>query len=77
MLIVCMSGFYLLSQTIMLILIENPWKRETECALADWTYPKTDAEKLKYAVFRDLWEKNYYLTSGQKFGGDFLAYPGK
>lgn len=28
------------------------------------------------AVFADLWEKGYYLTGGQKFGGDFLVYPG-
>lgn len=27
-------------------------------------------------VFTDLWRKGYYLGSGLKFGGDFLAYPG-
>merc|ERR1712071_363431 len=30
----------------------------------------------KNLVFNDLWEKGYYLTSGEKFGGDFLVYPG-
>lgn len=44
--------------------------------LADWTYPQTSCEKLRYQVFVDLWEKGYYLTSGINFGGDFLAYPG-
>ena len=44
--------------------------------LADWTYPQTSCEKLRYHVFVDLWEKGYYLTSGINFGGDFLAYPG-
>ena len=44
--------------------------------LADWTYPQTSCEKLRYQVFEDLWEKGYYLTSGVYFGGDFLAYPG-
>ena len=44
--------------------------------LADWTYPQTSCEKLRYQVFVDLWEKGYYLTSGVNFGGDFLAYPG-
>lgn len=42
----------------------------------DWTYPRTESEKLHYQVFLDLWEKGYYLTSGAKFGGDLLAYPG-
>ncbi|KAF5304640.1 hypothetical protein FQR65_LT07922 [Abscondita terminalis] len=30
----------------------------------------------KAAVFADLWEKNYYITCGKKFGGDFLVYMG-
>lgn len=42
----------------------------------DWTYPQTESEMLHYRVFLDLWEKGYYLTSGIKFGGDLLAYPG-
>ncbi|KAJ8922973.1 hypothetical protein NQ315_001519 [Exocentrus adspersus] len=32
--------------------------------------------KLKCAVYRDLWEKGYYVTQGDKFGGDFLVYFG-
>lgn len=31
---------------------------------------------LRYIIFKDLWEKGYYLTSGMKFGADFLVYPG-
>ena len=42
----------------------------------DWTYPQTESERLHYRIFSDLWEKGYYLTSGIKFGGDLLAYPG-
>ncbi|XP_045460680.1 tRNA-splicing endonuclease subunit Sen34 isoform X1 [Harmonia axyridis] len=30
----------------------------------------------RYSVFKDLWEKGYYITSGEKFGGDFLVYLG-
>lgn len=30
----------------------------------------------RYQAFRSLWEKGFYLTSGVKFGGDFLVYPG-
>ncbi|CAH1243748.1 TSEN34 [Branchiostoma lanceolatum] len=41
-----------------------------------WNYPTTDTEALRCRVFQDLWEKGYFLTSGGKFGGDFLVYPG-
>ena len=36
--------------------------------------PATETEKLKYAVFHDLWLKGYYITSGLKYGGDYLVY---
>ena len=36
--------------------------------------PATETDKLKYAVFRDLWLKGYYLTAGLKYGGDYLVY---
>ncbi|XP_076456632.1 tRNA-splicing endonuclease subunit Sen34-like [Babylonia areolata] len=55
---------------------ENPWQQETESAEDDWAFPHTYLEKVRCLVFRDLWEKGHFLTSGQKFGGDFLAYPG-
>ncbi|XP_023016653.2 tRNA splicing endonuclease subunit 34 [Leptinotarsa decemlineata] len=32
--------------------------------------------QLKRNVFRDLWERGYYITQGAKFGGDFLVYFG-
>lgn len=31
---------------------------------------------LKCAVYKDLWNKGYYITAGEKFGGDFLVYLG-
>lgn len=30
----------------------------------------------KYKVFYDLWKKGYYISNGESFGCDFLAYPG-
>jgi len=36
----------------------------------------TSKQTTKDIVFNDLWERGYYLTSGEKFGGDFLVYPG-
>jgi len=41
-----------------------------------WNYPSTEDERAKCAVFRDLWEKGYYMGGGSKFGGDWLVYPG-
>ena len=41
-----------------------------------WTYPATKEERARCEVFRDLWEKGYYLGGGGKFGGDWLVYPG-
>nr|CAG4648325.1 EOG090X0G6M [Moina brachiata] len=38
--------------------------------------PDQGLQRMKCLVFMDLWEKGYYMTSGQKFGGDFLVYPG-
>lgn len=32
--------------------------------------------ELKYRVYRDLWKKGYYITTGHKFGADFLVYLG-
>lgn len=29
---------------------------------------------LRNDLFADLWERGYYLTSGLKYGGDFLVY---
>ncbi|XP_065843655.1 tRNA-splicing endonuclease subunit Sen34-like [Oscarella lobularis] len=41
----------------------------------EWTYPSKEQEILKYSIFKDLWEKDYYIASGAKFGGDYLIYP--
>nr|CAD7399780.1 unnamed protein product [Timema cristinae] len=41
-----------------------------------WNFPVTPSEKLRYNTFKTLWEQGHFITPGQKFGGDFLAYPG-
>ncbi|KZV71799.1 hypothetical protein PENSPDRAFT_751474 [Peniophora sp. CONT] len=41
-----------------------------------WIHPENEAERTRCAVFRDLWEKGYYMGGGSKFGGDWLVYPG-
>ncbi|XP_021374918.1 tRNA-splicing endonuclease subunit Sen34-like [Mizuhopecten yessoensis] len=56
---------------------ESPWKGEKSGGdMASWNFPSTEKEKIRCRVFQDLWEKGNFLTSGAKFGGDFLVYPG-
>ncbi|XP_012541341.1 tRNA-splicing endonuclease subunit Sen34 [Monomorium pharaonis] len=53
-----------------------PWSSKDDIKIVEWKYPLTSDQQLKYRVYKDLWEKQYYITSGEKFGGDFLVYPG-
>ncbi|EZA48854.1 hypothetical protein DMN91_005372 [Ooceraea biroi] len=53
-----------------------PWNSTDSMKTVEWKYPVTSNQQLKYKVYKDLWERNYYITSGEKFGGDFLVYPG-
>jgi tRNA-splicing endonuclease subunit Sen34 len=41
-----------------------------------WSYPATPEDRARCEVFRDLWEKGYYMGGGSKFGGDWIVYPG-
>eukprot|EP00794_Sanderia_malayensis_P007808 gene7807-8654_t len=43
----------------------------------DWSFPSSEKDILKYEVFCDLWEKGYFITTGEKFGCDYLVYPGE
>eukprot|EP00116_Pleurobrachia_bachei_P006564 sb/3466826/ len=36
----------------------------------------TPRERSRVAVLQDLYRRRYAVTSGRKFGGDFLVYPG-
>ncbi|XP_015117665.1 tRNA-splicing endonuclease subunit Sen34 [Diachasma alloeum] len=53
-----------------------PWAASAEIPRSEWKYPLTPEDKFKCRVFRDLWSKGLYVTGGEKFGGDFLAYAG-
>lgn len=39
-------------------------------------WPRTRAERLRMATYHDLHRRGYCLTSGAKFGAEYLAYPG-
>lgn len=38
--------------------------------------PETEADHLRRIVFEDLHDRGYFISSGLKFGGDYLVYPG-
>ena len=41
-----------------------------------WTFPRTLEQRARCAVFEDLHEQGYFLSTGLRFGGDFVVYPG-
>ncbi|KAJ1956950.1 hypothetical protein IWQ62_005194, partial [Dispira parvispora] len=48
----------------------------TITTLEEWSYPSHEVEQRRFALFKDLWTRGYFLTSGLKFGGEFLVYSG-
>ncbi|OMJ09720.1 hypothetical protein AYI70_g10765 [Smittium culicis] len=57
-------------------IVEGSKFAEAEEESEEWEWPSTEEEILKYGVFKDLYSKEYYITPGLKFGGDYLLYPG-
>ena len=39
-------------------------------------FPRTQDDRLRLDIFRDLWRRGHYMTVGVKFGGDYLVYAG-
>lgn len=54
----------------------DPWVKRDDYVEAEWKYPETAEERLRYLIYKDLWEQGFFLTSGKKFGADYLVYPG-
>ncbi|KAJ2781235.1 tRNA-splicing endonuclease subunit [Coemansia javaensis] len=48
-----------------------------EIAGDPFAWPETDRDRLRFALFRDLHARGFYVTRGVKFGGDYLLYPGE
>ncbi|KAK7067269.1 tRNA-splicing endonuclease subunit Sen34 [Halocaridina rubra] len=63
-------------QHVIQIFTEHPMIDDVPSREVQWSIPSNVIDKLRYAVYKDLWEKDYYITSGIKFGGDFLVYKG-
>ena len=50
--------------------IEDPWIEAEEKQTCKWSYPSSDIlSKCRLYTFKDLWNNNYYLSEGSKFGG--------
>lgn len=61
------------------MLIEQPLAALSDrlkCEEVELSFPNTPEQILRFEVFKDLWHSGHFLTSGTKFGGDFLVYPG-
>ncbi|CAL4231997.1 unnamed protein product, partial [Meganyctiphanes norvegica] len=56
--------------------IEHPFVSSLYPIEIEWRYPSTAHEELRYQVFSDMWHEGYFITTGAKFGGDFLVYAG-
>lgn len=57
--------------------VETPVRgqRAMDIAVDSLGWPNTEQEWARWAVFRDLKRRGYAITSGAKFGADYLAYP--
>jgi len=59
------------------VFIANVWQNQViENPKIALNFAESPRDKLLYRVFCHFWELGYFLTSGGKFGGDFLIYPG-
>lgn len=65
-----------ITNTLIQTFTADVWTADSVSDDVEWSFPKTVSDRLRYLTFKDLWSKGYYITSGQKFGGDFLVYPG-
>ncbi|XP_063157291.1 tRNA-splicing endonuclease subunit Sen34 [Candoia aspera] len=76
------SGFVLPQESMMIQLpterseITQEEEVDWHVAAQLWPYAGQEHHEMRYCIFRDLWERGYYVTTGSKFGGDFLIYPG-
>ncbi|KPJ07148.1 tRNA-splicing endonuclease subunit Sen34 [Papilio machaon] len=66
------------SQALVHLPTEHSRELVTETVSIDCLQPSVmDREgSIRYNIFKDLWLKGHYITSGSKFGCDYLLYPG-
>lgn len=54
--------------------VQSKWAERESVYVEDWNYPSNEEEMIKCAIFKDIWEKGFFLTNGFKFGCDYLVY---
>jgi len=54
----------------------DPWLDLQERRESSWSFAQEGSSRCRLFVFKDLWNHNYFITEGSKFGGDFLVYCG-
>ncbi|KAH8378701.1 hypothetical protein KR009_000795 [Drosophila setifemur] len=57
-------------------LLEVPCQHLDQHSAKIVTEPLVDTNSLRYRIFKDLWKRRKFVTSGDAFGADFLVYPG-
>ncbi|KAI8037773.1 hypothetical protein M5D96_009274 [Drosophila gunungcola] len=57
-------------------LVEVPCEHLKKHSAKLVTGPLVNINSLKYRIFKDLWMRGNFVTSGDAFGADFLVYPG-
>eukprot|EP01134_Creolimax_fragrantissima_P001014 CFRG1014T1 len=55
-------------------LVHDPTRTSVLPAIEDWNFPASQNDRMRCRVFRDLYERGFYITSGCKFGGEYLCY---
>ncbi|KAL1768619.1 tRNA-splicing endonuclease subunit Sen34 [Sigmodon hispidus] len=70
------NGVTLLPRSALLIRLATarPWP--VKAKPLDWPHAGRPAHELRYSIYRDLWERGFFLSAAGKFGGDFLVYLG-
>lgn len=53
-----------------------PWYRPQIQGRDFFPFPLSTEDKRRSQIFYDLWKKGMYLSSGSKFGANYLGYPG-
>ena len=53
--------------------ISDPWLETEDKIPSRWTFSYSTRSKCRLFTFKDLWNHNFLLTEGSKFGGDFLV----
>ena len=53
--------------------VSDPWLEAEDKTAADWTFNYSARTRCRLFTFKDLWNHNFLLTEGSKFGGDFLV----